>query len=134
MTTLIRYRKSEHETPREQHKADAFDYCMDCWLAWMFGDGDRDLSIKTARGFTGDSDGYGSDSSEQTQAMETRIAVATDAMIDSLGSEDRHVLYALYGVSRGAQTRALGFVEHGPRAKEALEKKLRKNTCTAALF
>ena len=115
-------------------KPEPLDLCLDCWKTWMAGDGDRDLGAKTMGMLTGNSDGYGNDPAEAQQARDTRIAVATDAMIDSLKRIQIWAVYKMCGIATPWGFPNTDFMTEVAAAREALIAKLKKNTCTAILF
>jgi len=110
------------------------DECLACWKAWMHGDADRNLSAKSMGGLVGNTDGHGADIHEQQQARDTRIAVATDAMIDSLPRQQIWAIYRLCSLATPWRFPGADLVVVGEQARQALLVKLKKNVCTSVLF
>lgn len=113
---------------------DGFDECLACWKAWMHGDGDRDLDAKTMRMLSGEEDSYGVDISEAQQARDTKIAIATDAMIDSLKRVHIWAIYRTCGISTPWNFPLADLTKVFSDSRELLTEKLRKNSCTRVLF
>lgn len=130
---MRRVRKEEIE-PISTIQPDGLHICLECWKSWMMGDGDRDLGVKTMRGLIGEGDGHGNDSSEAQQAADNRIAAATDAMIDSLSVCHRWAIYKICSIASSWRFPNTDFAAIAEQARNELEKKLRKNTCTAVFF
>ena len=129
----IRVRKAA-TTTSQWVRPDGLDYCLECWSAWMGGDGDRDLGVQARKGLAGDSDGRGPDPHEAQQAQDIRIGAATDAMIDSLTIAQRWAIYASCGLSTPWRFKNADLVMAAEDARQALRKKLKNNICTAVLF
>lgn len=117
-------------------KPDGLDYCLDCWKRWMHGDADRDLGAKTMRGLVGDGDGYGSGQTvyDAQQLADSKIAAATDAMIDSLSVLHRWAIYRTCSITSAWRFPNADLTSVGVEARAELEKKLRQNPCTAMQF
>lgn len=113
---------------------DPFDYCLECWKDWMFGDADRDLNAKAMGGLIGNIDGYSCDPYEQQQASETRIAAASDAMIDGLKIIHRWAIYESTGVGTPWKFPRADLIATYADARIELESMLKKNVCTGVLF
>ena len=118
----------------EKADEDILDYCLCCWSEWMRGDADRDLRAKPMGGLMGNADGYGADEDEKQQARDTRMAVATDAMIDSMTMLHRWAIYTSTGVGTAWKFPRADLLETYSAARIALELLLRKNVCTGILF
>jgi hypothetical protein len=110
------------------------DECLACWKSWMHGDADRDLGAKPMGGLAGDTDGYGVDVHEQQQARDTRIAIATDAMIESMSRIHVWAIYMLCSLATPWRFPNADLVVVGTEARELLTRKLKKNVCTSVLF
>jgi len=128
---LIRVRKIDVQKD-SFIKPDALDTCLDYWSTWM-GQDDSDLGIKNQAGLQGEGDGYGNDDTgEQRQA--NLIAVATDAMINSLKAHERWAIFRRCGISQVWNFPSLNFFEALPKAEESLIAKLKINIVTSNLF
>lgn len=127
----IRVRKTETQNDRWA-KPDGLAYCLDCWKAWMSGDADRDLGVKTTPGLAGA--GQRPDLYEAQQASDARVAAATDAMIDSLAQVQRWAIYASCSIGTPWRFPNADLVHAAADARAALTAKLKRNICTAALF
>ncbi|MES2787638.1 MAG: hypothetical protein V4684_19385 [Pseudomonadota bacterium] len=110
------------------------DECLACWKAWMHGDADRDLGAKPMGGLVGDTDGHGVDVHEQQQARDTRIAVATDAMIESMQRIHVWAIYRMCSLDTPWRFPNADLMIIGDEARQALTVKLKKNVCTSVLF
>jgi hypothetical protein len=130
---LRRVRKEEVPSDM-QTKPDGLDYCLDCWKAWMHGDADKDLGAKTMAGLVSDSDGYGVNVYEAQQIADARIAIATDAMIDSLKTIHSWAVYRMCSIATPWKYPNADFIVVAQEARIELERKLKKNVCTAILF
>jgi hypothetical protein len=130
---LKRVKKSD-VVPDSWVKPDGLLYCLDCWQEWMHGDADRDLGAKPMGGLAGDADGYGISSAEQQQARNNRIAVATDAMIDSLKRIHIWAIYTSCSVGKVWNYPNADLISVAEEARVALTEKLKKNICTGVLF
>lgn len=115
------------------------DICLDYWSRWMHCD-DRDLGAKSQSGIESGSDDSDdvfdarAASDSAAARVEREVAMATDAMIDSL---DRHYKAAIYrrcNVASVWRFPNLDFVVVLPEAEEALIAKLKKNIATRAFF
>lgn len=120
---------------------DPLDYCLECWKVWMAGDADRDLGTKTMRGLAGGADiedadeaPRGPDVYEAQQQHETRIAAATDAMIDSLPRIQAWAIYRSCSMSTAWRFPNADLVTAAAEARAALTALLKKNICTGTLF
>ncbi len=131
--TPRRVRKGEIQR-KSQDNQDPFDYCICSWKEWMYGDADRDLGLKAMGGLISNADGYGTDPAEQDQARDTRIAIATDAMIDSLKLIHRWAIYESTGVATAWKFPNANLITTYEAARQELEGLLRKNVCTGVLF
>lgn len=133
--TVVRYRVRKEDAKRDSWvQPDPLDVCLDCWRAWMAGDGDRDLGAKTMRMLSGEADGYGIDSGEAQQQRNNEIGAATDAMIDSLSRYHQWAIYEMCGIATLWNYPNADLLVVGPAAREALTEKLRKNCGTRILF
>jgi len=130
---MRRVRKEEVQRDTRE-KLDALSYCLDCWKTWMHGDADRDLGAKTMSGLVGDSDGYGVSVYEAQQVADTKIAIATDAMIDSLKPIHAWAVYKMCSIATPWNFPNADFVTVGEQARIELERKLKNNVCTSILF
>lgn len=110
------------------------DLCLGLWKVWMHGDADRDLGAKPMGGLMGDTDGHGIDAHEQQQAADTRIAVATDAMIESMERIHIWAIYRLCSIANPWKYPNADILVVGQEARQVLFEKLKKNVCTAVLF
>ena len=110
------------------------DECLACWKTWMHDGIDRDLGAKPMGGLAGDTDGYGVDVHEQQQARDGRIAVATDAMIESLERIHIWAIYQMCSIATPWRFPNADIFVVGEEAREALTQRLKKNVCTAVLF
>jgi hypothetical protein len=108
-------------------------YCLEVWAAWMGGDYDRDLGMQGCRGVSGD-EGAGPDVYERQQRADAKIAEAVNAMIDSLSRLHMWAIYASCSVATAWRFPNADLVLVAEEARTELEKKLRKNSCTAVLF
>lgn len=120
--------------------------CLTHWRDWMH-QSDRDLGAKGQAGLAGGIDEEGKDragyddsaaASEAAAARASReIAMATDAMIDSLLPHFKEAIYrscsiiAKHAVWRFKNA---NFMDALPEAQEALTEKLSKNVATRAFF
>jgi hypothetical protein len=106
------------------------DICLDCWVDWMAGDGDKDLGVKTmhldrSQFLTGE---------EAQQARNNEIGAATDAMIDGLSMLHRWAIYTMRGLPTVWSFPRADILAVGPAAREALKLKLKWNVGTRLLF
>lgn len=115
-------------------KPDPVDLCLELWKSWMAGDSDRDLGAKTMRGLAGEGDAHGVDPHEAQQASDTRIAQATNAMIDSMPRLHVWAIYRACSLTTAWRFPDASLLEVVAQAREELATKLRKNICTAVLF
>jgi hypothetical protein len=114
-------------------KQDPVDYCLELWKSWMHCT-DRDLGAKTMRGLSGDGDGHGVDLHEAQRASDMRMAQATDAMINSLSRIHSWAIYRACSMATLWRFPNAVLQDVVIEARAELEKKLRKNICTAVLF
>lgn len=128
-----RVRKQDVQAAR-QVMPDGLEYCLACWKAWMHGDADRDLGAKPMGGLASDTDGYGISSAEQQQARDTRVAAATDAMIESLSRIHIWAIYRSCSVGQVWDFPNADLIAVAEEARAALTTKLKKNVCTGVLF
>ena len=110
------------------------DLCLELWAAWMAHDADRDMGVKTMRGLSGDGDGRGVDMYEAQQATDTRIAQATDAMIDSMARIYIWAIYKLCSQATPWRFPNAVFADVAMEARAELTQRLKNNVCTAVLF
>ncbi len=113
---------------------DPLDLCLELWVAWMAHDADRDMGVKTMRGLSGEGDGRGVDMHEAQQATDTRIAQATDAMIDSMARIHIWAIYKLCSQATPWRFPNAVFADVAMEARAELTKRLKNNVCTAVLF
>lgn len=113
---------------------DPLDLCLELWVAWMAHDADRDMGVKTMRGLSGEGDGRGVDMHEAQQATDTRIAQATDAMIDSMARIHIWAIYKLCSQATPWRFPNAVFADVAMEARAELTKCLKNNVCTAILF
>lgn len=113
---------------------DPVDLCLAIWRDWMAGDADRDLGAKTMRGLVGESDGHGVDLHEAQQASDIKVALATDAMINSLSRLHVWAIYRSCSLTTAWRFPNASMLEVAAEARVELAMKLRKNICTAVLF
>jgi hypothetical protein len=114
-------------------KADGLDTCLNCWKGWMGSDADRDLGVKTMRGLVGEGFTH-LDIYEAQQEADDRIAVATDAMINSLERIHVWAIYRACSISSVWRYPNANLVQVAYEAKKALKIKLQMNSATAILF
>lgn len=113
--------------------------CLNYWSDWMRCD-DRDLGAKSQSGIRGgeDDEHEGFDTSAASDAAVARIsrevAMATDAMIDSLPRHYTAAIYRRCGVSSIWRFPNLDFVAVLPEAEAELTEKLKRNVATRAFF
>lgn len=120
-------------------RPDGLDECLRCWVAWMHTpESAKLLDMKTQNGLVGESDGYGDeqDVHDHQRRREYEIAMATDAMIDSLTAFHRWAIYRSYNLGNGwQQWKFKGDLGDAyAEARITLAGKLKKNVCTANLF
>ena len=113
---------------------DPLDLCLELWAAWMAHDADRDMGVKTMRGLSGEGDGRGVDMHEAQQATDTRIAQATDAMIDSMARIHIWAIYKLCSQATPWRFPNAVFADVAMAARAELTQRLKNNVCTAVLF
>lgn len=113
---------------------DPLDLCLELWAAWMAHDADRDMGVKTMRCLSGEGDGRGVDMYEAQQAIDTRIAQATDAMIDSMTRLHIWAIYKLCSQATPWRFPHAVFVDVAVEARAELMRRLKNNVCTAVLF
>jgi len=134
-SNLRRVRKAE--VPVQSFvKADGLDTCLACWKAWMAGDEDKDLGMKTMRGLSGEEDGEGSapDIHEAQQDADQRIGAATDAMINSLSRIHVWAIYRMCSIASVWKFPNADLTVVATEARDELTQKLKRNICTATLF
>lgn len=113
---------------------DPVDLCLELWKEWM-RQGDRDLSTQTMRGLAGDGDGYGSEDVYEAQRRnDMRIGEATNAQIESMSRIHYWAIYRACSIATAWKFPHADFMQVMVEARAELEKKLRKNICTAVLF
>ena len=118
----------------QESTVDPVDYCLECWKIWMCGDPDKDLGTKTAGGLVGNSDGHGVDIHEAQQVHDTKVAEATDAMINSLPRIQAWAICRMCSVSTVWLFPNANWEVVGMEARAALAEKLKRNVCTGSLF
>jgi hypothetical protein len=114
--------------------------CLNHWRAWMHQN-DRDLGAKGQTGLSGGDNeaGEGADdsaaASEAAAARASRdIAIATDAMIDSLPRHFKAAIYRSNNIASVWRFPNLDFTATLPEAEQELAAKLSKNIATRAFF
>jgi hypothetical protein len=118
--------------------------CMNHWRDWM-QQSDRDLGAKGQSGLAGDVQvdadgkriGYddGAAVAEAAAARASRdIAMATDAMIDSLPRHFKAAIYRINNIATVWRFPNLDFATVLPQAEQELIEKLSKNIATRACF
>ncbi|MGO4379681.1 hypothetical protein AB4Z19_15505 [Pseudoduganella sp. RAF19] len=121
-----------------QHAAnveeDPVDLCLQMWKSWMATANDRDLGAQTMRGLSGEGDGHGVDVHDAQRASDMRMAEATDAMISSLSRIHVWAIYRACSLATVWRFPNANWEDVVCEARNELEKKLRKNICTAVLF
>jgi len=135
---LIRVRKSDTQQAMFI-KPDGLAICLGHWSEWMHRD-DRDLGAKSQgcikSGSEGDHEGY--DVNAAAEAAESRasrqIAMATDAMIDSLERHHKAAIYRRCSISTMWRFPNMDYCETLPLAEEALKAKLSKNVACRVFF
>lgn len=117
-------------------RADGLDTCLACWKAWMTGDEDKDLGIKTMRGLSGEEGEEAStaDIHEAQQEADHRIGAATDAMINSLSRIHMWAVYRSCSITSVWRFPNADLVEVAEEARSALGLKLKANSATSILF
>lgn len=113
---------------------DPLDLCLELWKAWLSEGPDRLLAAKTMRGLSGDGDGHGVDLHEAQRANDTRIAQATDAMIDSMQRIHIWAIYTMCSQATPWRFPNASFVDVAQEARSELQRLLKNNVCTAVLF
>lgn len=113
---------------------DPLDLCLELWAAWMAHDADRDMGFKTMRGLSGEGDGRGLDMHEAQQAADTRIAQATDAMIDSMSQIHKWAVYKMCSLATPWRFPMATYEDVAIDARNELIARLKRNVCTAVLF
>lgn len=117
------------------------DICLGHWCDWMRKD-DRDLGVKGQVGLRSDGndddrEGY-DDSAALADAAAARssreIAMATDAMINSLDRHHKAAIYRRCNITSVWRFPLMDFVVTLPLAEEALIEKLSKNVATRAFW
>lgn len=127
---LRRVKKEDAAPSIRVTEKDPLDICLDCWVDWMAGDGDKDLGAKTmhldrSQFLTGE---------EAQQARNNEIGAATDAMIDGLSMLHRWAIYTMRGLPTVWSFPRADILAVGPAAREALKLKLKWNVGTRLLF
>ena len=124
-------------TPLEE--CSPLQICLNHWRTWMHRN-DRDLGAKTQAGFGGgrdDEEGY-DDSAAACEAAIHRasreIAMATDAMIDSLPRHYKAAIYRSCNIVSVWRFPNLDFTVTLPEAEKELIGKLSKNVATRTFF
>lgn len=113
--------------------------CLNHWRDWMHHS-DRDLGAKGQSGLLSAADernGYddGAAAGDAAAARASRqIAMATDAMIDSLPRHYKAAIYRAANIASVWRFPNLDFVTTLPQAEEELREKLAKNVATRAFF
>ena len=120
-----------------------FQICIEHWRTWMRQD-DRDLSAKGQAGLQSGADdekheGYDIDMAAEAAAasaarVEREIAMATDAMINSLDRHHKAAIYRANSIASVWRFPNMDFALVLPEAEVELEKKLRKNIATRSLW
>lgn len=132
VSNLRRVRKAE--VPVQSFvKSDGLDTCLACWKVWMASDPDRDLGMKTMSGMVGEASDH-QDIYEAQQAADNRIAIATDAMINSLDRLHKWAIYRSCSIASVWQFPNANLLQASSEAKDVLSAKLKVNTCTSVLF
>lgn len=135
---LIRVPKSEIQKTAFI-KPDGLAICLDHWIEWMQRD-DRDLGAKSQGCIKSgpDSEHEGYDVNAAAEAAESRaarqIAMATDAMIDSLDRHHKAAIYRRCSISTLWRYPNMDYCATLPDAEEALKAKLSKNVATRVFF
>lgn len=121
------------------HELTGLQVCLNHWREWMQYH-DRDLGASGQRaiatGPDGEHEGYDTDAASEAAAARAsrEIAMATDAMIDSL---DRHYKAAIYRSCSIASVWRFPNLDFGvvlPEAERELTEKLARNVATRAFF
>jgi hypothetical protein len=128
-------RKIEVAPPQEKTPT---QLCLDHWREWMQRD-DRDLGAKGQSGLRSGSDdrvtddaGAASDAAADRASRE--IAMATDAMIESLDRHHKAAIYRVCNISSVWRFPNLDFTVALPEAEAELTEKLKRNVATRAFF
>jgi hypothetical protein len=135
-SNLRRVRREDN--PIVERRTDGLDVCLDYWATWM-GKSDKDLGAqrqKLGGGAREDGD-YESDQNAGDSARmrrEDEIAIATDAMINSLTIAHRWAISRKCGVCTTWRYPQLDYLSVAIEACVDLEKKLRGNVATRMLF
>jgi hypothetical protein len=123
---------------------DPLDVCLECWKVWM-GQNDRDLGTQRLKLLSGGDDANKGDeeaaareaehvAAAAAQRRDNEIAEATDAAINSLRACDRWAIYKMSGLASAWNFPMLDYMTVILRAKAQIEKNLRSNIATRALF
>jgi len=133
-SNLRRVRKAD--SVQSFAKVDGVDTCLACWKAWMIGDQDKDLGMKTMRGLSGEEgeEASAADIHETQQEADYRIGAATDAMINSSSRIHMWAIYRSCSITSVRRFPNADLVEVAEEARSALETKLRGNSATSVLF
>lgn len=119
---------------------DPLDVCLETWKVWMCRhDGDLGTQRQKLRPTDDEDEDDRQIDSESViaaaaQRRDNEIAEATDAAIEDLRSCDRWAIYKMMGISSVWNFPLLDFMQVAQRAKVEVEKKLRGNIATRALF
>lgn len=124
-------------------EAGGLEICLGHWRTWMRQD-DRDLGAKSQAGLCSGADqeeheGFDTDMSKEAAEAaaaraEREIALATDAMINSLDRHHKAAIYRMSNIASVWRFPHLDFSAVLPEAQTELEKKLRKNVATRAFW
>lgn len=121
---------------------DPLHVCLECWKVWM-GRNDGDLGTQRQKLLTSDDEENDDEKAKKDaesiaaaaeQRRDNEIAGATDAAINSLQACDRWAIYKMSALSTVWNFPALDYMHVAERAKAELERKLRENIATRALF
>lgn len=121
---------------------DPLDVCLECWKIWMSRN-DRDLGTQQQKLRTGDDEDDDEDQRQKdsesvaaaaAQRRDNEIAEATDAAINGLRACDRWAIYKMMGLASAWKFPLLDFMETAQKAKVQVERRLRENIATRALF
>lgn len=88
---------------------------LEIWKNWLAGDSDRDLGAKTMRGLVG-----------PQQASDIKVAMATDAMISSLGRLRVRTIHRSCSLTAVRNFPNVSLVEVAEDARSVLDQKLLK--------
>jgi len=131
-SNLRRVRKDD--SPFIERRTDGLDICLDCWVRSMAtGRDDKDLGVQRLEMLCGDGDGYGNDDTGQ-QRRDNEIAVATNAMIDSLSRVHWWAIRRKMGLATVWNYPNQDYMHVAIEACIELTAKLRRNPTTAVWF